>query len=115
MRILLVFTAAQNFVRKTVGVKDVAFIMVVVICIQAIILTCWQIIDPLLWQRHVLFEDVNGYPTKSVGICESEHAQRYLIPLVVSDAIMLLVALYLCFRTRKISSKYHEVSERFVR
>jgi len=108
VRIMLVLKAAENFVRKTVGAKDVAYIMVGVIAVQVVVLTCWQIIDPLLWQREVLSWDNNDYPTKSIGVCESEHALRYIIPLVVADAIMLLFALYLGFRTRNISTKYQE-------
>ena len=108
---MLVFKAAENFVRKTVGVKDVAYIMVAVIAIQAIILTCWQIIDPLLWQREVLSIDGNGYPMKSIGVCTSDHILRYLLPLVIGDAMMLLFALYLGFKTRNISTKYQEVSK----
>lgn len=107
-RIRLVFKAAQTFVRKQVGVKDVLFIMVAVIMVQAIVLTAWNIVDPLVWERNVLTEDVNGFPIKSVGFCSSANALAFLIPLVVIDALMLFYALYLCFITRKVSAEYQE-------
>lgn len=36
-----------------VEAKDVAFIMVGVIMIQALVLLCWQFIDPMKWEREV--------------------------------------------------------------
>ena len=107
-RIRLVFKAAQTFVRKQVGVKDVALIMVAVILVQAVVLTAWTIIDPLVWERNVLLEDENGYPLKSIGVCTSDKTLAFLIPLVVIDALMLFYALYLCFITRKVSAEYQE-------
>lgn len=107
-RIKLVFQAARSFVRKQVGVKDVASIMVGVILLQAIVLIAWNVADPLIWQREVLSEDRNGYPTKSIGTCSSNNGLAFLIPLVVIDACMLFYALYLCFITRKVSAEYQE-------
>eukprot|EP00574_Skeletonema_japonicum_P006819 CAMPEP_0201718370 /NCGR_PEP_ID=MMETSP0593-20130828/3891_1 /ASSEMBLY_ACC=CAM_ASM_000672 /TAXON_ID=267983 /ORGANISM="Skeletonema japonicum, Strain CCMP2506" /LENGTH=894 /DNA_ID=CAMNT_0048208651 /DNA_START=50 /DNA_END=2734 /DNA_ORIENTATION=- len=107
-RIKLVFQAARTFVRRQVGVKDVASIMVAVIVLQAIVLIAWNIADPLVWQREVLSSDDNGYPTKSIGTCSSNKGLAFLIPLTVIDALMLFYALYLCFITRKISDEYQE-------
>ncbi len=107
-RIKLVFQAARRFVRKQVGVKDVASIMVAVILLQAIVLIAWNVVDPLIWQRGVLSEDPNGYPTKSIGTCSSNNVLAFLVPLIVIDALMLLYALYLCFITRKVSAEYQE-------
>ncbi len=107
-RIKLVFGAARGFVRKQVGVKDVASIMVAVIVLQAIVLIAWNIASPLVWQREVLTSDDNGYPIKSIGTCSSEKGLAFLIPLIVIDALMLFYALYLCFVTRTISDEYQE-------
>eukprot|EP00986_Skeletonema_menzelii_P005398 scaffold1953_cov146-Skeletonema_menzelii.AAC.2 len=108
LRIKLVFQASRNFVRKQVGVKDVALIMVAVIALQAIVLIAWNVADPLVWRREVLMEDNNGYPTKSIGTCSSNNGLAFLIPLIVIDALMLFYALYLCFVTRKVSAEYQE-------
>ena len=108
VRIKLVFQASRNFVRKKVGIKDVASIMVAVIALQAIVLIAWNVVDPLLWRREVLFEDNNGFPTKSIGTCSSNNGLAFLIPLIVIDALMLFYALYLCFVTRKVSAEYQE-------
>ena len=109
-RIKLVFQAARTFVRKQVGVKDVVSIMVAVIVLQAIVLIAWNVADPLIWQREVLMEDNNGYPTRSIGTCSSTNGLAFLIPLIVIDALMLVYALYLCFVTRKVSAEFQEVT-----
>lgn len=107
-RIKLVFQAARRFVRRQVGVKDVASIMVAVVVLQAIVLIAWNVADPLVWQREVLTSDDNGYPTKSIGTCSSDKGLAFLIPLIIIDALMLFYALYLCFVTRTISDEYQE-------
>ena len=107
-RIKLVFQAARRFVRKQVGVWDVASIMVAVIALQMIILVAWNITDPFMWQREVLSRDRNGFPTRSIGTCSSNNALAFLVPLLAIDALMLLYALYLCFITRKVSAEYQE-------
>ena len=109
-RIKMVWKAAQSFIAKTVTARDVGLIIVGVLVVQAIVLTCWQVIDPMKWQREVIYEDANGYPLKSVGACQSENMLRFLIPLVIIDGGMLVYALYLCYVTRKVSSEYQEVS-----
>ena len=101
--------AAQTFRNVKVDVKDVMFIMVVVILIQVAILLCWQLIDPMRWQREIIMQDANGYPAQSIGYCSSDgSALPYLIPLVAVDGLMLLYALYLCFVTRKVKEDFQE-------
>jgi len=108
LRITKVMHAAANFQRKKVEVKDVMGIMVVVVMVQVVILVCWQLIDPMTWQRELIAEDINGYPTQSVGSCQSDHALRYLVPLAVVDFLLLAVALILCFKSRKLSNQFQE-------
>jgi len=108
-RIRLVWKAASNFRNKKVDVKDVILIMAIVIMIQVTILLCWQLINPMQWEREVIRTDTNGFPIQSIGYCtSSESILPYLIPLVVVDGLMLLYALYLCFVTRKVSSEFQE-------
>ncbi|KAL7543364.1 hypothetical protein ACHAXR_013073 [Thalassiosira sp. AJA248-18] len=107
-RIKLVFGAAQRMRPKKVEVKDVAFIMIGVIMIQVVILLCWQLIDPMMWEREVLLSDANGYPLQSYGHCVSDNAGRFQIPLLSFDGLMLLYSLYLCFITRNVPSDFQE-------
>mmetsp|Transcript_39373 Transcript_39373/g.84905 ORF Transcript_39373/g.84905 Transcript_39373/m.84905 type:complete len:936 (-) Transcript_39373:392-3199(-) len=107
-RVRMVLKAAARFKRKTVQPKDVAIIMVCVVAIQAVILLCWQLIDPMRWQREIISSDYNGYSTKSVGYCQSNRVLRFLTPLIVIDGMMLLYALHLCFVTRNVSSDLQE-------
>lgn len=107
-RIMLVWRAATRMRPKKVEAKDVASIMVGVVMLQAVVLLCWTFIDPLKWEREVLLTDLNGYALESYGSCRSDNIMHFLIPLVCIDGLMLLYALFLCFKTRKISSEYQE-------
>jgi hypothetical protein len=108
-RIRLVWRAAQSCVTKKVEIKDVLLIIVFVLILQSVVLLCWQVIDPLKWQREVIVKDVNGYALTSVGHCTSDNGLRFIIPLLLIDAVMLFYALYLCYVTRNVSSDYQEV------
>lgn len=107
-RIQRVMRAAESMEVKKVEPKDVFSVMVVVILVQVIILTCWQVIDPLMWQRDVLATDFNGYPTKSVGACQSDHILRYVTPLLVFDFLILAFALFLSFTSRNLPTEFQE-------
>lgn len=87
-----------------------AIIMIGVVMIQMVVLLCWQLIDPLRWEREVIFSDANDYPTKSIGSCQSDHMLQFLIPLVVIDGFMLLYALYLCYVTRNVGRDYQDLN-----
>lgn len=90
---------------------DVAVIVLGTLAIQVSLLLSWQIIDPLMWQRDVVSQDVNGYTTQSVGSCQSTGGQSIFLALLVAvDGLMLLCALCLIYRTRKVPSEFHEVS-----
>jgi len=107
-RVRKVLKAAEQFRSKVVKPKDVALVMVCVVAIQVIILLCWQLIDPMRWQREILDTDDNGFSTQSVGYCKSESMLLFLGPLLAIDGLMLCYALHLCFVTRNVPSDLQE-------
>jgi len=107
-RVRKVLKAAQQFRSKVVKPKDVALIMVCVVAVQVIILLCWQLLDPMRWKREILFNDENGFSTKSVGYCQSDSSLLFLGPLLAIDGLMLCYALHLCFVTRNVPSDLQE-------
>jgi len=107
-RTKLVFYYAERCQRRQVGIKDVGYIMVVLLAIELIILLSWQFIDPLEWVRMVVSTDAEGFPLQSVGRCESKNQQIFTITLLAYKGICLVYALYLCYVTRNMPSDFSE-------
>merc|ERR1712207_6392 len=103
-------TGARAFQRVKVQVKDVAGFVVVVLAMEIVILLAWQIVDPLQWDRKVVSYSISGYPTKSVGSCQSANGNGvyFCIALVSLNICWLFCALYLCYKVRKVPSQFQE-------
>jgi len=107
-RVRLVVRNATHFRRVTVKARDVGLLLVLFLSVPFIILLCWQLIDPLQWERQITRSNNFGFALETVGFCNSDHAVAFLIPLAVYDFGCLLYALYLCYRTRNFSSEMNE-------
>lgn len=108
-RVKLIYTAGLKMQRKTIGIKDVAYVMAILLCIELIILICWQTIAPLHWDREVL-EYQDGYPTASVGKCTSSNVDFWVFGglMFVFHVMCLCYALVLCFQTKELNSDFAE-------
>merc|ERR1711957_256116 len=81
-------------------------IMLVLLVLETTILLVWQLVTPLQWERTILSTDVNAYPTKSVGKCQTSPTKDLLylgIPFCVLNMGCLVYALYLSFITRNMA------------
>jgi len=105
-RLRKVMINAQRYKRIKVEPKDVITIMLVLLSLETAILLIWQLVAPLQWERTVLSTDVNGYPTKSVGTCQTspnkEDVVYFLIPFCSLNMGCLMYALYLSFITKNL-------------
>jgi hypothetical protein len=99
---------SQTCRRVTVGIKDVAGIVIFMLFGEVTVLLVWQLVDPLRWQREVLSVDAEGRPLQSVGSCTSESSEFFVIPLCIFNGLCLLFALYLCYVIRNVPSKFSE-------
>jgi len=105
-RLRKIMLSSQSYRRIIVAPKDVLTIMLVLLVLETLILVVWQWVAPLHWERTVLSIDMNGYPTKSVGKCQTsptEHLLYFLVPYCVLNMGCLLYALYLSFITRNMT------------
>jgi len=107
-RVRLIIDNAISMRRVTVKAKDVGLIVVFFSSVPFVILLCWQLIDPLQWDREITRSNNYGYALESVGFCNGEKPLAFLLPLAVYDFGCLLYALYLCYRTRSFSSELNE-------
>jgi len=104
-RLCKIMIASQSCRRINVAPKDVMIIMLVLLVLETTILLVWQLVAPLQWERTVLSTDVNAYPTKSVGKCQTSPTEDliyFIIPFCVLNMGCLLYALYLSFVTRNL-------------
>ena len=108
LRVRKLLGSAHNFRRVQVRVQDVLFIMVIALLFQASILTAWQIVDPLRWEREVLTIDQDGYPLHSVGVCRSDKSLAFVIPLFLVDFLALAYSVRLGYVTREIPGEFSE-------
>jgi len=108
VRIKKVFENAQNFRRVKILPKDVAFIVVIIVGLQLVLLTTWQLVSPWKWERKIRFINTNESTKESQGRCDSEHGQTFFITMIISHVLFLLYALYLCWISKNVPSDLSE-------
>mmetsp|Transcript_82729 Transcript_82729/g.233828 ORF Transcript_82729/g.233828 Transcript_82729/m.233828 type:complete len:916 (-) Transcript_82729:46-2793(-) len=109
-RVLRLFdnAAAGNYMRARVGIRDMMVYIVFGISIEAVICGAWAHFDPLHWERKVTHRNEFNFPTESYGHCVSEHAWYYMGPMLLLHVCALFYAVWLCYKTRNISTDFQE-------
>mmetsp|Transcript_29022 Transcript_29022/g.79638 ORF Transcript_29022/g.79638 Transcript_29022/m.79638 type:complete len:1127 (-) Transcript_29022:1512-4892(-) len=110
-KIIRVHQTVQNSLamnRKDVSIAEAMKIMIIMLAIEVVILLCWQLVDPLRWERSVSLEDSDGFALVSVGECRSDNALPFLLPLGVVNVAALVKALWMCYVTRNVPDEYSE-------
>lgn len=69
-RVRLTSKARKSEGNNKIGLMHVMHIIALMVAIEVVILSTWQSMSPLRWQRDVLLEE-NGIPVESVGKCSS--------------------------------------------
>eukprot|EP00522_Entomoneis_paludosa_P007414 CAMPEP_0172454748 /NCGR_PEP_ID=MMETSP1065-20121228/11644_1 /TAXON_ID=265537 /ORGANISM="Amphiprora paludosa, Strain CCMP125" /LENGTH=1032 /DNA_ID=CAMNT_0013207129 /DNA_START=2817 /DNA_END=5915 /DNA_ORIENTATION=+ len=117
-RVKKLYNSGMAMRRKPVQAREVMMIMVIVVAIEIAILTVWQVVAPLQWEREVLQDVEVGdlrYSTESVGQCtSSDGGWWFLMTLVAFNVLCLLYALILCFQTKDLPSDFAESSYIFL-
>ena len=93
-RIKEIMTKAQRFRRAEVPRRKVVMTIACFLSAMLVILITWQLVSPLIWVREVT--DTNpftGYPTGSIGRCESEHFAAFAGTCSIFMAFCLVYAL----------------------
>jgi gamma-aminobutyric acid type B receptor len=70
-----------------------------------IVLLCWQLIDPLKWERIVIHEE----PLHTSGKCTSENATPFIASLGVMIAVITGMNLIISWKTRDLQDEIAEV------
>lgn len=72
------------------------------------ILTVWTILDPLQWERTITAMDKYGEPLSSEGYCSCDSWILFASLIAALHLALMLLATYMCFRTRNIPTQFHE-------
>ncbi|CAB9497518.1 acid type B receptor subunit 2 [Seminavis robusta] len=94
--------------RVKVTAMDVMYPLIGLMILNFIVLTSWNIVSPLVWERQVSSVDVFGRTVESRGYCTSEHFLPFAIILVVMDLGALVVASYQSYLARDIATEFAE-------
>mmetsp|Transcript_28163 Transcript_28163/g.28528 ORF Transcript_28163/g.28528 Transcript_28163/m.28528 type:complete len:213 (+) Transcript_28163:176-814(+) len=76
--------------------------------VDIIICLVWTLTNPMQWTREVLTSDRYSIPLESEGSCTSNHKKKFVITISCWHIFLLGTAMYLCFVSRHISSRYAE-------
>lgn len=104
-RIYRVLQQSIDLKRVTISARETLLTAMLVFGIDVIILTVWTIADPLKWQRTVTTTDVFGAPLESEGYCNSSHWEVFSGLIALFHFILMVVALYRCYKARKIPER----------
>jgi ABC-type sugar transport system substrate-binding protein len=109
MRINRIFHAKVQFGRIKVTMRDVMTPFAVLLSANIVVLTCWTVIDPLIYVRedHPGTDDWNRI-ISTYGSCQSTHVMRYLIPLACVNLSVLMIANWQAYVSRAIESEFAE-------
>ena len=108
-RVNKLFNMKQSHQRITVRWKDVIGPFAIVFSSNVIILACWTIIDPLKYIRLVGDgTDLWNRDIESYGVCRSNSALAFLLPLGALNFAVLGIACWQAFEGRNIESAFSE-------
>jgi ABC-type sugar transport system substrate-binding protein len=109
MRINRIFRAKVPFGRVKVTIRDVMAPFVVLLTANIVVLICWTVIDPLVYGREAN-PGTDGWNRiiSTYGSCQSDHVERYLIPLAIVNLSVLVIANWQAYVSRLIESEFSE-------
>jgi gamma-aminobutyric acid type B receptor len=109
-RLVKMLESAARFRRVTVGVKDALYPFVGLLTANIIILTCWTIINPLVFYRFPSRDSA----LSTYGRCVSRNqdargkSSPYLVSLAAVNCCMLILANWMAYRSRKVRLEFNE-------
>lgn len=83
-------------------------IVTAIVAMDVAILTVWTIVDPLEWQRTITSMDKYGEALSSEGFCTCDSWIVFAILIGALHLSLMLLATYMCYRTRHIPTRFHE-------
>jgi hypothetical protein len=93
--------------------NDVLGPFFIILALNVIVLTVWNVVDPMQWERLPLDgDDVNDelhlVQADTYGTCVGDHAIVYFSFLVACNLVVSLIAVVQAYECRKVSTEYSE-------
>ncbi|CAB9510802.1 acid type B receptor subunit 2 [Seminavis robusta] len=108
-RVNKLFRTQSAFTRIHVKEKDVMIPFFFLLTVNVTILTCWQAIDPLVYHREsTLARDEWNRVLATYGTCYSDNMVYFLVPLMLVNAGVLVMANWQAYEARNIESEFAE-------
>jgi len=107
-RVHIIFRNSSRMIRTTITVKETVFKIAFILLVDIAILSTWTIVDPLHWVRQVTIKDKYGDPLASQGHCTCNNAIPWITLLSLLHFSVLIMASYMCYVARHISSRFSE-------
>ena len=114
-RVNAIFHSNANFSRMKVSEKDVLMPFFVLTTINATILICWSVIDPLTYQREADHSrDEWNRVISTFGICKSDNASYFVVPLILVNVGVLIMANWQSYEARNLEEEFAESKYIFI-
>ena len=112
-RILRLYTNARRFRRVSIRAYDVLWPIVILLALNAIVLTLWTVLSPLTWERYPLETNIYGEVTSSTGAClhpqtASTLDWTFLGLLLGLNCFVLILSNYVSYLARHLPSSFNE-------
>lgn len=111
-RLTKVAKAASQMNRVKVTAQEMYKIIIAFVILDAILLICWQAIDPLVYERTLLsksVDDETGIVTiETVGQCSSNSLWKFLGPILGIHVFLMVITNVLLWNVRNMSDRYQE-------
>jgi len=108
LRVYRLFRNAAQMQRIKITTTETLVYICGITSVDIIICLAWTLTNPMQWTREVLTSDRYEIPLASQGSCTSNHRAAFVITISCWHIFLLGTAMYLCFVSRHISSRYTE-------
>ena len=106
-RINIIFHSDSAFARVKVSEREFLIPFMFLLICNISVLTCWTVIDPLMYQRRlVLGEDGWNRVLSTYGVCRSDAAENYVIPMAILNLGVLIAANWQAFEARHLEAEF---------
>lgn len=109
LRINRIFHSQESFARVKVTERDVFLPLIALLMANVVVLAIWTALDPLTYVR-IPHEGTDGWNRviSTYGSCRSNNVVPYLVPLVLINVSVLLLANWQAYEARHIEIEFSE-------
>jgi 7 transmembrane sweet-taste receptor of 3 GCPR len=102
-------TSNSHYSRAKVSEKEMLIPFAVLMSINVAILIAWTVVDPLQYRREAdIARDEWNRVIATYGVCKSDNASAFLLPLLVINAFVLILANWQAYEARHIQAEFAE-------